>query len=188
MVIPLHGQVTGSTQLLCSCVFSLSNPNQAVNPEWDYAAAKISWIWRCLLGYSLRQTRTLQEWGRSPAKTNDVLAAAGLTGEEHMDIPGRGRALRDVSTAAADQQKITWTTWVCSGRVQSVPKFLGFLARGVSPHVTFRALFLAEHPCHSRVPQTEGQLFAVLTPACHKLQQESREPWKSLTLIFSQLD
>lgn len=40
-------------------------------------------------------------------KTNDVLAAAGLTGEEHMGIPGRGGALRDVSTAAADQQKIT---------------------------------------------------------------------------------
>lgn len=40
-------------------------------------------------------------------KTNGVLAAAGLTGEEHMGIPGRGGALRDVSTAAADQQKIT---------------------------------------------------------------------------------
>lgn len=40
-------------------------------------------------------------------KTNDMLAAAGLTGEEHMDIPGQGGALRDVSTAAADQQKIT---------------------------------------------------------------------------------
>lgn len=33
VVIPLRGQVTGSTQLLSSCVFSLSNPNQVVNPE-----------------------------------------------------------------------------------------------------------------------------------------------------------
>lgn len=74
-----------------------------------------SGIWRCLLGYSLKQSRTLEalqdlplkEWGRSPVKTNGVLAAAGLTGEEHMGIPGRGGALRDVSTAAADQQKIT---------------------------------------------------------------------------------
>lgn len=50
----------------------------------------------------------------------------------------------------------------------------------MNPRVTFRAVFWAEHPRYSRVPLTVGQLFAVLTSGCHKMWQESREPWKSL--------
>lgn len=49
----------------------------------------------------------------------------------------------------------------------------------MNPCVTFRAVFRAEHPHYSGVPLTVGQLFAVLTSGCHKMWQESREPWKS---------
>lgn len=135
VVIPLCGQVTGSTQVLFSCVFSWSNPNQVVNPEWDYSAAanaaKISCRARAGSGdgcldvhwgkpelWRLCRIFLWRSGGRSLVKTNDVLAAAGLTGEEHMDIPGQGRALRDVSTAAADQQNVAWITWGCSGTTE----------------------------------------------------------------------